>query len=112
MMAPALVVQIVTAVMYFENGQADARRIWVAAHPAPLLLAGLYALFVASWSQRHWNILIWPFAVLIALSAGWLLYALARFQGNKAVHLMQLLQVPSAVYLWICGTMTISHDWG
>jgi hypothetical protein len=110
-MAPALVVQIVTAIMYFENSQADARRIWVSAHPAPLVLAGLYALFVATWSQRHWNILIWPFAVLVAVFAVWLIYSLVCFRGNKAIHLMQLLQVPSAVYLWLCGTMTITHDW-
>jgi|SRR3954468_4267412 hypothetical protein len=111
MIAPALVVQIVAAFLYFENGRGDPRRLWVSAHPAPLLLAGLYALVVATWSQRRWHILIWPFAVLIAVFAVWLIYSLVRFKGSKAVHLVQLLQVPSAWYLWLCGTMTITHDW-
>jgi hypothetical protein len=38
-------------------------------------------------------------------------YSLITFQGHRAIHLLQLLQLPSALLLWFVGGMAISHDW-
>jgi hypothetical protein len=38
-------------------------------------------------------------------------YSLIFFKGPRAIHLLQLVQLPSALLIWLIGGMTISHEW-
>jgi succinate dehydrogenase hydrophobic anchor subunit len=107
---PALAVPLVTAIIYYGFDRRDAkRRVLVSAHPTPLVVAGVYAIVVSPWPQNR-QILIWPFMLMLVLFVFWLIYTFIRFEGNKAVHLMQLFQLPFAAYLLFFGTMAITHD--
>ena len=87
------------------------RRMSFILHSVALVLAAVYAILVAPWSSSRWEILIWPFYGLFVGFLAGLVYTLRKYTGPRDVHFFQLLQVPSAVWLFLGGTMTITHDW-
>ena len=109
-----LLVPAAVSVCYYMSARAypTAQRLSWAAHGVLLLIAFAYAVAASPWSdQGHWSALIWPYWSLIVVFAISSIYSLIWFQGHRAVHLLQLLQVPSALFIWFIGTMTITHDW-
>jgi hypothetical protein len=87
------------------------RLLW-SSHGAVLLLAFAYAVAVSPWSiNGNWAVFIWPYWVLLIIFVLSAVYSLISFKGHHAIHLLQLLQVPSALMIWFTGTMTITHDW-
>ena len=97
---------------YLKAPRSDPKqRLSFVLHSVALLLAAVYAVLVAPWSSGRWEIFIWPFyALLVGFIVG-LVHTLRKYTGPRDLHFFQLFQVPSAVWLWFAGTMTITHDW-
>jgi hypothetical protein len=109
-----LLVPTAVSVCYYMSARTypTAQRLLWAAHGVLLLIAFAYAVAVSPWSDHgRWGVLIWPFWILLGLFVVALAYSVIWFQGNRAVHFLQLLQVPSAAFIWLIGTMVITHDW-
>jgi hypothetical protein len=87
------------------------RLLW-SAHGFILLLAFAYAVAISPWTAHgNWRGLVWPYWGLSGLFVISVVYSLIAFQGHRAIHLLQLLQLPSALLIWFIGGMTISHEW-
>jgi hypothetical protein len=110
----ALLVPAVVSLCYYLSSRTYVvrqRLIW-SAHGVLLLLAFAYAVAISPWSANgNWALLIWPYWVLLGLFVLSVVYSLIFFKGHRAIHLLQLLQLPSALWIWFIGTMTITHDW-
>jgi len=84
----------------------------VAAHGVLLLVAFGYAVAVSpAIDHENWRQWIWPFWCLLVLFLFAVVYTFAQYEGNRWVHLVQLLVLPSGFLIWLVGTMTITHDW-
>ena len=111
---PVLFVPLFATALYWFTSRTKicSRRILISAHGVLLLASFSYALTVSPVTgyekTQYW---IWPFWFLLALSVISIFYTFFRFEGNRWVHLIQLLVIPSVLYIWLVGTMTITHDW-
>jgi hypothetical protein len=108
-----LLAPLLTGLVYFAASKASSRtRMLFAAHSAALISAYIYAVTVSPWTNRdNWQGYEWPFLVLLVAFISGGIYTLIRFDGHKGFHALQLLQAPSAFFVWFLGGMTISHDW-
>jgi len=100
--------------VYFLVSEAESstRRLSAAAHGVLLLLAALYAVAISPWSAGWRNGYVVPFLLILGLAAMSLIYSFSQFKGRRAtVHVLLLLLLPSAAWIWLIGTMTITHDW-
>lgn len=100
--------------VYFLAAEAESlgRRIFAAAHGLLVVSAALYAIAVGPWSEGWWTGYSVPFLAVFAVAGISLVYSLLQFSGwRAAIHALQLLLLPSAVWIWFIGTMTITHDW-
>ena len=111
-MWPALPAAAVSIVHYLVPGpQTLMRRILASSHGILLLLAAGYAVAISKWSTvlDIYQVPLWLLLVLFLASA---IYALFQYRGWRiTVHCLQLIQLPSAFWIFFVGTMTITHDW-
>ncbi len=111
---PCFLVPLASAVIYWFLSAAinKTRRVLVAGHGLLLPIAFAYAIVVSPITGHvNWEIWIWPFWILLTLFWLSMLYTLVRFEGNRWVHLIQILVAPCGFFVWWTGTMTITHDW-
>jgi cell division protein FtsW (lipid II flippase) len=111
---PVLIVPLASTVLYWYLSTATntTRRLLASAHGALLLIAFVYAVAVSPMTgYENWKVWIWPFWILLALFLVAILYAITRYEGNRWIHMFQLLVLPSGFLIWLVGTMTITHDW-
>ena len=111
---PVLIVPLASTVLYWylSSSTNTTRRLLASAHGALLLIAFVYAVAVSPMTgYENWKAWIWPFWVLLALFFVAILYAITRYEGNRWLHMFQLLVLPSGFLIWLVGTMIITHDW-
>jgi cell division protein FtsW (lipid II flippase) len=111
---PVLIVPLASTVLYWYLSTATntTRRLLASAHGALLLIAFVYAVAVSPMTgYENWKAWIWPFWILLALFLVAILYTITRYEGNRWIHMFQLLVLPSGFLIWLVGTMTITHDW-
>ena len=108
-----LAVPFATTAAYFvlSKDPSMLRRLLAASHGVFLLMAIGYAFVASHWSTFDtWHIYAWPFYLLLLLFVVTVGYGLFAFRGSRIVHVLQLLQLPSAYWLAIIGGMAIAHD--
>lgn len=112
-LAITLFFPVIAAVAYYVKapGSDAKQRVSFILHSIALMLAAVYAVLVAPWSGGQSEIFIWPFYFLLIAFLVGLIYTLRQYTGPRDLHFFQLLQIPSAVWVWLAGTMTITHDW-
>jgi hypothetical protein len=107
-----LLVPAAVSLGYYFSSRTHYHRLLWSGHGVILLLAFAYAIAISPWSANgNWTFAVWPYWVLLGLFVVSVIYSLIWFQGHRAVHLLQLVLLPSAVWIWFIGTMTITHDW-
>jgi len=108
-----LAVPLITSVAYFLLSKEPVlgRRVLAASHGMVLLAAMGYAFAASHWSTFGTSdVYIWPFYTLLALFLVAVGYAFVGFKGTRLVHVLQLLQLGSALPLALIGAMAIAHD--
>jgi hypothetical protein len=114
-MWPALVGSAIATIVYFIFSTGPLlRRMLVSSHGGLLLLAGGYALAVSPWSNEYRvaEMYLLPFQILFGLSLILVVYSFFTYRGTRAfVHVLQLVLLPSAAWIWLFGYMTITHEW-
>lgn len=85
-------------------------RLAVSAHGLSIVLVYVGALLVAAVGLSRAS-LLYPFWSLFLLPLGLVGFALVRFRGNGAVHLLQLINLLSAGWSFFVGTMAVTGDW-
>jgi len=98
--------------IYFIGSKASglANRFRTSAHAALLLVASLYAVFVAPYSASLVFAWLLPFWILMVIFVVSLIYGIAAFEGSRWIHAFQLIEIPCAFWILLVGTMTIGHD--
>lgn len=108
--APVLAV-LVSAVYYRQAVFLPLRqRVAVSAHGALLALLYGTAFLVAATGASNAQLAI-PFWISFLLPIVSILFALARFGGNRAIHLLQLVVAACAFWVLFIGTMAITGEW-
>ena len=110
----ALLLSICVSIVYWLASKANKKyeRVIISSHGILLFLAFIYAVGISGvTSPANWRALILPFWGLLILSLISVVCTFLKYKGNKAMHLMQILVFPSAFFIWLIGTMTITHDW-
>lgn len=103
---PALLVPLLTSITYYSLSPESrfGRRLLDAVPGILLVLAFAYAVAVSPYSTyenaQSW---IWPFWMLLGLFVVAVVHTLLRFRGNRWIHVVQLLLLPSAFLLWLVG---------
>ncbi len=112
---PAAAVSLAVAIIYYLASAHPKwwQRLLVASHGILLVLAALYAVAISLWSRGlPGAAAMFPFWIMIALFIVSLFYSLTQYRGQRAfVHFLLLLSLPSALWIWFIGTMTITGDW-
>lgn len=108
-----LAVPLATTVAYFvlSKDPSMGRRALAASHGVVLLAAVGYAFVASHWSTLETaDMYSSPFFLLLFLFLVAVGYGLFAFRGSRIVHVLQLLQLPSAYWLALIGGMAIAHD--
>lgn len=101
----------VSCVYFLSWGEASLReRMALSAHGA--LVASLFALAwtIGATGNARQSLAV-PFAFAFLFPAGLAVAALFRFQGSKAVHLLQVPLFASGLWVWFVGTQAITGKW-
>jgi hypothetical protein len=85
-------------------------RLAVSAHGLAIVLVYATSLLVAAVGLSRAS-LLYPFWSLFLLPLALAGFALFRFKGNGAVHLLQLVNLMSAGWAFFVGTMAVTGDW-
>lgn len=86
------------------------RRVAVSAHGALLLLIYLVAAVVHQTGTFR-PALVWPFLGAFIAPALSILFALAWYRGNKALHLLILPLLYCGLWIAFIGGMAVTGDW-
>jgi hypothetical protein len=100
------------SVLYFRKAAhlPLGQRAAVSAHGALLALIYAIAFLISVAGAARANLAV-PFWFAFTLPAVSVLFALARFSGNKSVHLLLLAVAACAVWVFFIGTMAVTGDW-
>lgn len=102
----------VVSVVYFRSSK-NARlgeRLAVSVHGLSIVLVYVGALLVSAGGLSRAS-LLYPFWVLFLVPLMLAGLALYRFEGNGAVHLLQVVNLVSAGWVFFIGTMAVTGDW-
>jgi hypothetical protein len=100
------------SVVYFQTSTSSRwfERMATSVHGASMAVLyfgalGIHSLGMANpkLGKAYWLSLLIP--------CGFALYAMARFSGNKKIHLLQLANLLAAFWIWFVGTMAVTGNW-
>lgn len=101
----------ITAVAYYACCSGTrTKRIGVAAHSVALLSAFVFAIVVSPWSGHYSAVFLWSFRGILCLYLVGVGFAVAMFDGESAIHGLQIFQMLNAILIWAVGEMTITND--
>ena len=79
-------------------------------HSVALMLAALNAVLVAPWSSSLGQLFVLPFYFLFFGFLMGFSYTFWAYTGPRMLLCLELLQVPSALWIWLVGGMAITGD--
>lgn len=110
--APLIGIGTSAAYFFVARGTPTHRRLLASAHGVVLAGVFLYIAVASSLtSPVSYAPYVRPFYALLVVFAAAVAISLFIYPGRRWVHLLQLVQLPSAFFVWLFGTMAIAHDW-
>lgn len=85
-------------------------RLLLSAHGAIAALILLVAMAIG-FSGAHSRAYGMPYMLAFLLPAASVIYSFVKFGGNKAIHLLQLINLPAMVFAILMGSMAITGAW-
>jgi len=103
-----LVYLLLLSGLYWYNSKLFSR----SAHGIVLFFGLVYAVVISEYTQvgapDYYN---WPLHLILIVGLVSVVFSFRAFQGKKWVHLIHVLTIISAFWVWFIGSMAISHDW-
>lgn len=112
LLAPIFLMPMVSYAYFLTSPETEPlkERLLVSAHGAVAALILIVAI-VIGFSGEHSRSFGLPYKLAFSLPTASIIYSFFRFRGNKAIHLLQLINVPALLISLLMGSMAITGTW-